>query len=465
MKSKILHPFLLGLASTAIAVTAYGESVFRAEVELRLCPEHAVGGTAIQIAYTTPASIQKVFPPTTQLSIDALRKTGKFRIELPANGGTTPLRVFALCQNALGTSAPSNVLEISYCDALTSRDSDSDTISDRLEDSNCNQHFDSGDSSHFSLQDSDNDGVSDLNEGSTGSLAWNYASSPAPRLLPSPALDTDNDGNSDLIAYRPATNFWYFRSAATAQETPFGTGDGVPFLYQVDGAAPRVGYVEVDGEGAVWHFSQSGLRDVHDLDRTQVAFGNFGDILLPGAWISAGNTTPAIARFDGRWHFSVYRSEGEHTDSEIASTGSPYPLDRDGDGIVEAAVLRLSDSKLIVDAAVEDVVIDLGLGAPNAIPIAAQDLDGDNKDDVIVWDSLNRRALIARSSHNYALVETLNFAGAPVDVVPLPTTIRAHARVMSVGSPSTGVRYYFPGNDDSQEMVSEQWGAAGDVLG
>jgi hypothetical protein len=172
-------------------------------------------------------------------------------------------------------------------------------------------------------------------------------------------------------------------------------------------------------------------------------YGNVGDIPVPGSYVSAGKTSPAVWRpSEGNWY--VYAS-GQAPRRWGLPGDIPVPADYNGDGITDRAVWRPSDGTWWVDLPGFGHIT---YGTKGDIPVPA-DYTGDGRAD---------RAVFRPSTATWYVFGVGGLAyGSPGDV-PVPGDYDGDGRVdRTVWRPSSGAWYaYGPG-------TVAMWGLTGDV--
>lgn len=448
-------------------------SAFQARVTLALCPEYQWGGVGVAIKYTIPG-VPDVFTATiNSQSIDSAANTGVFDISLPNYLGTTPINVFAECTSSLGTSAPSNNVAISNCDALALKDSDADGMNNRDEDRNCDNFFSPGDYSNPDNVDTDGDGVRDLVELFSATDPTNPASSPRPFVLKGGPFDPDGDGNANPVVWRPAGGMWFVRDFGFAGNTlalQFGLPGDVPFVYDYAGGTSNVGVVRLNPANNLytWYFNGPGFERSTGERENIVSFGFFGDNLIPGPWETPGVTNPAVARlFNGVWTFMIYKADGTVRILEWGGNGDLLKIDDyDGDGIYDFAVFRPSDSMVHVLGSVTGVAQSFAFGSGAAEHLVRGDFTADGQPDICFWYPQGGifDYLDSQSGYSAGSERTLQLGLYNVHL-PLSYNRQGGYDLFTVIDHAAGLRYWRVDNNEANEPQSLQWGLPGDAQG
>jgi hypothetical protein len=430
-----------GVFAVFFPLAVLAEATFSVRLNLALCPEYRRGGVTLEVNYRSSPGGALSDAPIASQSIDAAANTAVLEIVLPATFGTTSLEVLAFCRSASGLGHPSAAASISFCSVLSTRDSDGDGAADSSEDLDCSGSFTAGDASNLFLWDSDGDGVNDSTELDAHTNPLNPASTPRPLVLLTAVFDPDGDGNSNPLFFRHGE--WQiadYPSHGQSVTYHFGEADDLPFTFEPRKRNSDIGVVRREGNVLVWYFHGAGLELLDSSALTHLAFGQVGDLIVPGPWEEAGVTNPAVARLVGeRWIFSIYRLNRTTRTLELGVRGDlPRAGDFDGDGRYDAAVYRASDSTLYFIRSTDGTtgVIATGLspeaGLQRFVPVYPSPCTA------IAHDT-------AQSLLNYYRVEGSD--------------------VCAIVDHGTATRSYHPANDPAVPTVGVQWGQAGDHLG
>ncbi len=201
------------------------------------------------------------------------------------------------------------------------------------------------------------------NSSDIGAFERQPASTPTPTATPTPSgtpstlYDFDGDGRSDLSVFRPmpdpADNYWYINRSS----------DGQSYQYEWGIETDHLAAADYDGDGkadlAVWR-EEPGDPDKANFYIYQSSdnafrieqFGRTGDVnSVVGDWDGDGQADPAVYRDDAGGGQSVFYYQPssqpgvDFTAINWGTTGDrPVRGDFDGDGTLDAAVFRPSDS-------------------------------------------------------------------------------------------------------------------------
>ena len=451
-----------------------------AHLTMALCPEYRVGNVSIQInvriGNTGPVKHAKVISST----INAAANTGQFDIWLPTSYGNTPLNVFAQCVSSTqGNSAPSNVKTVSNCNVLALVDSDGDGLRNNLEDTNCNNQFDTGDYSSPDSFDTDGDDIRDVNELLVGTNPSNPASSPRPFIFSSAPFDPDGDGNSNPVVFRVPTGTWYIRDYQTAGNHlsfPYGLPGDIPITYKPDGFPSDVGAVRVVNGYLFWFLHGPGFKKSDGARETAIIFGLKNDIPIPGPWEKPGITNIAVARFyQNAWHYYVYLSNGTFRSSSWGMPNDiPKVQDYDGDGLFDISVLRPSEQKLYVTLSGSNEIKSYSFGQPTADYSFRGDTTGDGIDEITFWEPATGIFTSMLSNHGFddaqaAARDPLYFSQLQLGLynvhLPLSWNFRRGRILYTVIDHQKGLRYWWEKNNETLPLHMVQWGLPGDAQG
>lgn len=205
-------------------------------------------------------------------------------------------------------------------------------------------------------------------------------------------FDYDGDGKADLAVFRPADNYWYINNSSNGSMS--AARFGVPSDYLMPG--------DFDGDGkadvAVWreNVDQSSaycfiLRSSDSTVRTE-QFGQTWDVLAVGDWDGDGIDDPAVYRDSAFGQQSYFFYKGSLNNPNGAITFVPWgtagdrPVsgDHDGDGKVDAAVYRPSDSIWYIRQSSDGQLRaeNWGVATDKFVPA---DYDGDGRSDLAVY--------------------------------------------------------------------------------
>jgi len=485
----------LTIVSTCVSLIAIGAFFYRrhqsaqaisdtfpVRATLQLCGDYPYGGITVELQYrlTTETTYHPV--TITSQSIDSSTNTGTFDFSLPSTFQSVPIAVAAFCRSGLGLGGASAEVTITNCDALAIHDTDFDGIPDNQEDLNCDNFFSPGDSSNLNNLDTDGDGVRDLVERVSGTDATNPGSSPRPYIFSSAPFDPNGDGESNAVVFRPANGTWYVKDFYAANQPlvfGFGANGDIPFAYQPKGApvaTTDVGVIRRSGLDYQWFFHGQGFTRSNGTRLTTLTFGIFGDNIVLGPWEEPGVTSPAVARlFNNIWFFDIYLKDG--TIRHVAWGGNgdvPKVQDYDGDGLFDIAVFRPSEQKTYIIRSKDNVIAVYNFGSGTADFTPRGDYTGDGVDDITFWEPIT--GLFTSMTSNNGFNDTLAQAKNPSYYkesqlglyfvhLPLNWNRRGGRIVYTVVDHATGNRFYRTDNVESNPIIMESWGLAGDAFG
>lgn len=226
--------------------------------------------------------------------------------------------------------------------------------------------------------------------------------------------DIDADGEADFAVYRPSNNTWYGINSSdnTFALATWGAAGDIPVLGHYVNAG-------LEDTPAVWRPSNGRWYIYGDTYR-EVAFGQMGDVPVPGDYNGDGTTDYAVYRpTTGEWHLSV-NSVVTVTTLGGAVGDMPVPADYDNDNKDDIAIFRPSTGRWsILKSGSGNSLSETFWGLLNDVPVPG-DYDGDGSYDIAVWRPSEGRWYIIRST---AGIVTANWGlnndkPAPVGYIP-----------------------------------------------
>ena len=300
--------------------------------------------------------------------------------------------------------------------------------------------------------------------------------------------DPDADDERDLFIWRPNNGYWYVLSSSTDYDY------SEAFIKQWGLGAledqPLIGYIDSDGledliiwrpNNGYWYVLKSStLYDYRSAFIKQWGSGALDDKPLIGDIDGDGLGDLIVWRpGDGRWY--VLKSSTGYSYSEAFSKqwGSgalddkPLIGDVDGDGKDDLIIWRPTNGYwYILKSSTgydysQAFIKQWGSGALNDIPLV-DDFDGDCKDDLIIWRPGNGYWYILKSSANYdygsAFVK--QWGSGTLDDVPLTGDLDGDGKAdLIIWRPGNGIWYVLRSstNYDYSQAFIKQWGTDGDV--
>ena len=471
--------FVLLLVAANSAVYAALPTSFDVRTTITLCPEYGVRPIALDIYYSVGETNQFAPANVVSLSINDSTKVATVVVRLPTDMGSTPFKISAHCRDPLASSAPSNIVSVSNCDALAKLDTDGDGLNNNAEDTNCNQTYDLGDKSNPYYVDSDGDGAKDLFEVVNNTDPADASSSSFRTIFSGAPFDPDENGTSNPVVFRPQAGAWFIKDFPQADSTTtfqFGRAGDVPFVYQPKDAPSDVGVLRSNDGQYTWLFNGPGLLSSSSQRLNSLSFGQFGDILALASWEEAGVTSPAIERIVGEaWNFIIYNRDGSARTVALGQIGDvSRPGDYDGDGLTDAAVFRPSELKTIVRRSSDNQLANYTFGSASAEYTLRGDITGDGIEDVSFWEPVSGLffAMKSDSEFNSTLAQAHNVSaytelqlGIYGEHLPLNFNFQNNKNIFTVINHKTAERFFRANNDPNAPVTSVSFGLFGDHQG
>ncbi len=469
---------LLALFSAGVAEAQLG-STFDAKATLTLCPEYRFGGVEVDVKYTVGVDPTVFDAEVIDSKINSEENTGTFTLRLPSFYGVLPFNVQAFCRSSRGTSDSSNSLSISNCDNLANYDVDQDGIPNHFEDTNCDNFFSPGDASNPDNVDTDGDGVRDLVEGLQGFDPTNPGDSPRPFVFSGQSFDPDGDDNANAVVWRGSVGTWFVKDFGNAGNTiafPFGLPADIPFTYAPAGLTSNVGVIRFVGNQLQWLFRGAGFLRSSGQRATTINFGLFGDNIILGPWENPGVTSPAVARlFNNQWTFFVFLSDGSIRSQNWGGNGDiPKVQDYDGDGLFDIAVFRPSTSQTFIIRSGDNEVVTYDFGTGTADHTVRGDYTGDGIGDVSFWEPISGLFTVMTSDNGFnpsraQAKDPDHYRELQLGLfnvhLPINWNVQNGQLLFTVVYHNSGLRFFRPDNESSNQPQVFQWGLPGDHQG
>lgn len=458
------------------------EPHFDADIDIELCPEYQFGGITIEVYYSIGDSTELIPAQIINSSVNLENKTFSARLRFPSDRGTTNFKITSFCKSSLGLSKASNTISFSNCDKLALYDSDFDGITNNKEDTNCDNLFSPGDFSNPYNIDSDGDGVADLVESLTNTSPTNQGDSPRPFIVSYHNFDPDSDGVTNPVVWRPGSGTWYIKNTNnTATTFNFGIKNDIPFIYHDYNQQSNVGVVRRNGNNLVWYFRGNGFPDTQGhsamtFGANQITFGVFGDIIVPGAWEKPGITNPAVARlYNGIWDIYILMSDRSIKRIVWGGNGDILkPQDLNGDGLLDAAVYRPENQTTYVKYTNIEFAESFNFGTGTSDFTVKGDFTGDGTEEIAFWEPIEAKFFGLKSNlgfnvnqgrfKNSSFYFEVNL-GQYFNELPISWNNDGTKNIFTTINHFTGVRKFYPNNNNTLQLESFQWGLYGDFQG
>lgn len=199
---------------------------------------------------------------------------------------------------------------------------------------------------------------------------------PVPR---NKVADFDGDGRSDVSVFRPATGEWFISGTRGPSFSSYAFGEAgdilVPGDYDHDG---KTDFAVFRPGNSTWYFRLKGLFTVRN-------FGEAGDVPAPGDFDGDGRFDIALFRpSTGTWYLALSDSRNSFAQIQFGQNGDrPAVADYDGDGRSDIAIWRPSDGTWHVQGSAGSYSA-AAWGEAGDLPAQA-DYDGDGKADRAVF--------------------------------------------------------------------------------
>ncbi len=190
--------------------------------------------------------------------------------------------------------------------------------------------------------------------------------------------DFDGDGKTDFSIFRPSTGEWWVvrSSDNTSYTVSFGSSDDITAPADFDGDG-KTDHAVFRPSTQTWYITRSS-----DAGTTYQQFGLSTDIPAAADYDGDGKADIAVYRASNTTFYTLRSSTGSVEFVNISSAGTPVSGDFDGDGKANYAV-KNGSSWVIMNGALTGTS---SVAWQNSGDVAVQnDYDGDGIVDIAVW--------------------------------------------------------------------------------
>ena len=290
----------------------------------------------------------------------------------------------------------------------------------------------------------------------------------------------DGDGKSDLVVWRRSTGTWYWLTSGSGfdparsgakQWGNAGLGD-VPLLADLDGDG-KADLVVWRASSGTWFWLTS--RSGYDYASSrQVQWGNasLGDVPVTGDFDGDGRADLAVWRASsGAWFWLTAASGYAYANGAMrqptdAQPGDlPLAGDLDGDGRDDLVLWRPSTGTWSWLTSSSSFTSGSSVQWGSAALLDARflkDADGDGRADLIVWrPSTGTWYMLASSSgYAYASATAHQWGAGTLGDTPLAIDADGDARAdFTVWRPANGTWYWLTSSDQYAKGFARQWGS------
>lgn len=301
------------------------------------------------------------------------------------------------------------------------------------------------------------------------------------RILGNP----DSDNISELAVWRPSNGYWYILTSATNYDHK--KAFMIQWGLKEFNDTPLMGHIDSDDmedliiwrpTNGMWYILKSSTNyDPSQAFIVQWGSGKSNDIPLLGDIDGDKLDDLIIWRpISGEWYILKSSTNYNYTKASIIRLGNgrledkPLVGDIDGDGKDDLAIWRpvngtwyILRSSMNYDSS-QALIEKWGSGEMNDIPLVG-DVDGDGKDDLVIWRPKSGTWYILLSStgydHGSALIKGLG-SGTPNDKPLLGHMDEDGRKDLIIWRPTNGKWYILKSSTDYEQVFIKQWGESGD---
>ncbi len=278
---------------------------------------------------------------------------------------------------------------------------------------------------------------------SFSTLGANTGSSPQQKT------GTITAGKGDLI-FALASPTTQYSSLTLSIDIGDPAGARLPYLNDFSGG----GQTDI----AVWRPSNGNWYVQNEAGSPGQAFGQAGDVLVPGDYDGDGISDFAVWRASNHTWYTRLSSTGQTTADLWGQAGDiPVPGDYDGDGQTDIAIWRASNSTWWTRLSSTDQTIVESWGEPGDIPVPG-DYDGDGKTDIAIFRPSEGNFYIHLSTTGQVRVEAWGESG---DIPVVGDYDGDGITDLAIWRPADG-SWWIRESSTATTRVA-QWGQAGDV--
>lgn len=295
----------------------------------------------------------------------------------------------------------------------------------------------------------------------------------------------DSDNISELAVWRPSNGYWYILTSATNYDhkkafiIQWGLGkfNDTPLMGHVDSDDMEDLIIWRPTNG-MWYILKSSMKyDPSQALTMRWGSGQLSDTPLLGD-IDGDKLSDLIiwSPSNGEWRILKSSTNYDYNESLVIQWGSgklgdkPLTGDIDGDGKDDLIIWRPVNGKWYIlrssmnyDPS-QAFTTQWGSGEMNDVPLVG-DVDGDGKGDLVIWRAKEGcwRILLSSTDYNPDLALIRQLSSVAPDDKPLLGYVDDDLKQdLIIWRPANGKWYIFKSSENYDQVFIEQWGGNGD---